>query len=448
MRLDRAARRRWRRAAIIGFVVPTLVLFVYLWVKTGGGIPGVTGRGYKIVAMVPDDAANPGGIQNLVVQSKVKIAGVPVGTVTGLHIRGDEVAVDITFTQYQPLHRGVRIRIRPKNLMNPTYIQVIDGNGPPLPSGSVLPASVLESSVTLQDVLNSLQPQTRAVLGELVRELNQATAGQGGNLSGILAGLGQVGRQGTNTLDVLAAQNQDLQQIVKGASVLMNALDTGNGQIAQLAESADEVTQATARTASALSRTMAGLPGLIGELHQASPSIERLASALNPVVADLSASAKNLDASLQTLPSITQSLDATMGPLGTDLSLAPATLSQVPTTATDLDALVPSLTTALANVDPMLGYLEPYGHAIASFFTNMGQSLAGHDANGDYLRAFLVLNLDSVKAYPVNTSLSPLLHTLLGTAVPEANPYPSPTEPLHPTGFSGTYPRIYPLSAG
>ena len=40
MKVSALGRKRWRRAAIIGFVVPTLVLLVYLWVKTGGGIPG------------------------------------------------------------------------------------------------------------------------------------------------------------------------------------------------------------------------------------------------------------------------------------------------------------------------------------------------------------------------------------------------------------------------
>ena len=443
MKVSALGRKRWRRAAIIGFVVPTLVLLVYLWVKTGGGIPGITGRGYKAVVMVPADAQNPAGVQNLVVGSKVRVAGVPVGWVTAMHVEGQQVAVSLNFTAYQPLHRGVQVRIRPKNLMNPTYIQVIDGRGPPLPSGTRLPATVLASSVTLQNVLNSLQPTTRAQIGQLVRDLDAATAGAGGNLSAILSGLGQVGRQGSTTLDVLAAQSQELAQIVRGTSQLLAALDTGNGQIAQLATAANSVTGATAAAGTQLKQAVAGLPQLIAELHAAAPSISQLSQALQPVSGALSASAANLGASLQTLPGLTANLHQALPQLGQDLSLAPATLSQVPGTAAVLDRLLPGLTTALSNIDPVLGYLEPYGPDIASFFTNMGQGLAGHDANGNYLRAFAVLNADSLKASPLNTSLTPNeLHGVSGPLLPKANPYPSPSEPRHPHGFTGTYPHV------
>lgn len=432
---------RWRRAAIIVFVVPTLVLLVFLWAKTGGGIPFVTGRGYKIVAMVPADAQNPSGVQNLVIGSNVRIAGVPVGAVTALDIKGDEVAVHLNFTAYAPLHRGARLLVRPTSLLNATYIQVFDGKGPALPSGSILPASTVEDTTTLQEVLNSLQPSTREEVGSLVSELDSATVGSGGNLSAILSGLGQVGRQGSNALGVLAAQSQDLQQIVRRSSQLLDVLDTGNGEVADLAAAAEAVTKSTAAMASPLSQSVSDLPNLIQQLHRASPAITQLVDALTPLAQPLREAAPDLSASLSTLPSLTKSVEADLPSLNSALQLAPATLDPLPGTAADLDELIAPAQTALENIDPMLAYLEPYGPDVASFFTNFGQALAGHDANGNYLRAFVVLNADSLKAYPVSTD-SGVLHHLLGSAVPERNPYPSPSEPLHPSGFSGPAPRI------
>lgn len=431
----------WRRAAIIAFVVPTLVLLVFLWAKTGGGIPFVTGRGYKIVAMVPADAQNPSGVQNLVIGSNVRVAGVPVGAVTALDIKGTQVAVHLNFTAYGPLHRGVRLLVRPASLLNATYIQVIDGKGPPLRSGTVLPAKTVQDTTTLQNVLDTLQPSTRKEVGSLVSELNSATAGSGGNLSAILSGLGQVGRQGSNTLDVLAAQSQDLQDIVRRTTQLLDVLDTGNGQIANLATAAEAVTKTTAAMSAPLGQAVTDLPNLIDQLHRASPSITQLVDALTPLAQPLRAAAPNLDESLVTLPSLTRSLEADLPQLNTDLGLAPTTLQAVPGTAADLNELIAPAQMALENVDPMLAYLRPYGPDVASFFTNFGQALAGHDANGNYLRAFVILNADSLKAYPVPTD-SGVLHHLLGSAVPQRNPYPSPSEPAHPTGFTGSYPRI------
>lgn len=431
----------WRRAAIVAFVVPTLVLLVFLWAKTGGGIPFVTGRGYKVVAMIPAGAQNPSGVQNLVIGSRVSIAGVPVGSVTGLDVQGTQVAVHLNFTVYGPLHRGVRLLVRPKNLLNATYIQVTDGTGPALPRGSVLPASVVQGSTTLQDVLNSLQPSTRAALGTLLVDLNGATSGAGGNLSAILSGLGQVGRQGSSALGVLAAQSQDVQDVVRRTTQLLDVLDSGNGEVAALAAAAESVTRSTAGVSSQLSSAVKDLPALVATLHQASPTITQLAGALGPVAQALSAAAPNLSGSLSALPSLTASLKAAMPQLGTDLGLAPATLDAVPATASDVAQLLGPVQAALGNVDPMLAYMKPYGADIASFFTNFGQAIAGHDANGNYLRAFVVLNADSLKAYPVSTD-SGVLHSLAGSAVPEKNPYPSPAEPAHPHGLSGAAPQV------
>lgn len=431
----------WRRVAILAFVVPTLALLVVLWDKTGGGIPFVTGHGYKAVAMVPADAQNPGGVQNLVIGSHVRVAGVPVGSVTALDVKGTRVAVHLNFTAYGPLHRGVRILVRPKSLLNATYLQVTDGSGPPIPSGSVLPASTVQSSTSLQDVLNSLTPATRRAVGSLVVDLNQATAGAGGNLSSILSGLGQVGRQGSTTLSVLAAQSQDLQDIVRRTTQLLDALDAGNGQIASLASAAEAVTTSTAGESAKLSQAVADLPALLAQLHQAAPSITALSAALAPVARSLAAAAPNLNASLSTLPPLTSSLQADLPALGSDLGLAPPTLQAVPATATDLSQLLGPAQAALENIDPMLAYMAPYGADIAAFFTNFGQALAGHDANGNYLRAFVVVNADSLKAYPVATD-SGVLHSFLGSSVPQRNPYPSPSEPAHPTGFTGSYPHV------
>jgi phospholipid/cholesterol/gamma-HCH transport system substrate-binding protein len=82
----------------------------------------------------------------------------------------------------------------------------------------------------------------------------------------------------------------------------------------------------------------------------------------------------------------------------------------------------------------MLAYLEPYGPDVAAFFTNFGQALGTGDANGNYLRVFIILNEQSFKSWPLSTNQIGLLD--------HSNAYPEPGQSAQPGPFQGDYERI------
>ena len=71
----------WRLATLIGFTAAMGVVFTYLWVNSGGRLPGV-GDDYKVTLQSQD-------LQNLVENSDVMVAGVKVGSVLEINGRGD-----------------------------------------------------------------------------------------------------------------------------------------------------------------------------------------------------------------------------------------------------------------------------------------------------------------------------------------------------------------------
>lgn len=358
-----------RTATVLAFVGGMLTILVVLYVKFGGSLPGVTNTGYKIDAQIPD-------VQNLVRDSDVEMAGVPIGKVIGLSASGPTDRVTMVLHHNAPLHQGATLQVRAKTLLNETYVQIVDGNGPALPSGTDLAATAVHSETTINDVLNSLDPTVRAKTATLIEELQAATAAQGGNLDQTLAALGDVGRNGGTVFDILANQSGDLQQLVKQTATLLGVLDEGQGQIAQLVTSAQQVNQTTAAAQASVAGTIQALPGLMQAIGGASGSVQTLSTTLQPIAANLAAAAPSLNLDLAELPGVTTQLRQINPALQSVLVAAPATLGPVQTTASDIDTFNPSLAYTLSELNPMVEYLAPYKADIASFASNFGATAA------------------------------------------------------------------------
>lgn len=428
MRIPHAAVPGLRLVTVAAFVAACALVFGYLWVNMGGRLPVISSDGYRVSFDSPD-------VDNLVDDSDVMIAGVKVGKVASLTQQGGTAHVVIQLDDHAawPLHRGAVIRFRSKSLIEETYVDVTDGHGAALPDGAALPSSSVKKSVQLDDVLASLDAPTRRDLGSTLRSLGQATGETAPQLNQTMTGLGDLGRQGHDVLDALDAQSQDLRQLVKSSTQMMNALDTGQGRLVDLVDKADSLTNATSQESTDLSATMKALPGLLTTTDAATRSLTGLTHDLRPITTGLRQSAAPLDAALQQLPATTADLRGLLPDLNKTLDAAPATLTRVPATSKDVVAITPTARATLADVNPMLAYIAPYAPDIAAFFTNWTAMLANSDVNGHYVRVFPVINAQSIKGdpLPLNTGL-----------LDESNAYPAPGESTNPGPFSGTYPHV------
>ena len=422
MRFSPAFLRRARTTTVAVFIGAMAVVFGVLWVNFGGAIPGVTG-GYRVTAVLADT-------QNLVYDSEVRIAGVPVGKIRDLQRTPDGVRVALEIRgDAEPLHEGATVVLRAKTLIEETYLEVTDGTGPPVPDGGRLPASAEQLSVKFDDVVDSLDADTRAALASAARRLGEATEGQAGSVTDTLVALGRLGRDGHDALDILAAQSEDLSGLVRETATLLAVLDEGEGQIARMVTAADRLTRAFASRDARLEETVRLLPGLLDRTRAASPPLRQLAGALTPLADPFRRAAPDLNAALAELPGMTAELRALLGPLEGVLDRAPATLTRTPPAAAELSALVPVLRTALADINPMLAYLAPYGKDLGAFAANgsavMNAIEPGGLASGRFLSIF---DPSSIRE--------------LGVPEKPHNAYPPAGGATHPQDFSGSVPRV------
>jgi phospholipid/cholesterol/gamma-HCH transport system substrate-binding protein len=408
------------------FIAACAGLFGFLWLNSGGKLPGISKAGYT--ADVRFHTAS-----NLVYDSDITIAGIKVGKVQALNTEGDLARITMRLDNNSPLHEGVTVQVRNKTLIEETYLEITDGKGPALPNGAVLPPSAGKEAVELNDVLASLDKPTKDSLTALVRSLGAGTKDTKEGVSEALQGLGDLGRDGHGALSALAAQSEDLQKLTGNTAKLLAALDTRQGQIAQLVSDADKLTQSTAGSDQELQAVLRQLPGLMDTAKNASGGLSKLGPALGPVARNLDAAAPDLNAALKELPGASTDLRGLLPSLNGVLDSAPNTLQRVPTFAGDASKFLPTLNVALGDVNPMLSYLVPYGRDVAAFFTNIGQVTARGDANGHAIRLFMVFNEQSVKGVPLNMDVGPLKKN---------NPYPGPGQSAKPGAFNGQYPRV------
>ncbi|MFC7500432.1 MlaD family protein [Nocardioides sp. GCM10030258] len=371
-------------------------------------------------------------VDNLVPRGRVRIAGVTVGYVETTEVTPEGAkAVISLLPEYAPLHEGATVRIGNRSLVEETYLELKDGTGRVLSSGTALPADAVRTSTQVSDVLHSLDQPTRKALTELLRSSGQATSATRAQTAQLLAGLGDLGRDGVTALDAIAAQSADLQSLARDTSTILKALDTGQGQIAALVDSADRLTAASASQRTALAETMRRLPGVLESATTASVKLTALSGSLQPVARDLRAAGPKLSSALAQLPAASRDLRGLLPELNAVLDTAPATLDRIPQFADDMrDELIPSARDILQDVNPILGYLKPYGPDIAAFLANFNAILNYKDEAGNhYWRTFLTVNDKAVTA-PASLGLT------------YYNPIPAAGSGGLPGPFKGEFPRL------
>ncbi|WP_110207803.1 MlaD family protein [Nocardioides daejeonensis] len=416
-----------RVAVLVAFLAVCGLAFAWLLGGTGIKRPFLDADEYTATVTIKD-------VDNLVHASQVQIAGVKVGGVREVEQTSDGLKVTFTVDdEVAPLHDGVQVRVGERSLVGETYLALTDGDGPALRSGAALPDKAVQPSVQLRDVMADLDPETREKAGKLLRSLGKGTTGAGPSVDRLLDGLGDLGAEGHTALDAIAAQSDDLELLARQTTQVLDALDTGQGLLATLVGDANRLTRATAGQSAAIAATMRQAPEVLDQAKVATRSLTGLAAALDPVAADLRASAPDLTTALRELPATTADLDGMLAPLSGVLDRAPGTLKRVPTFSRDVSDISPTALGTLADVNPMLAYIEPYGPELAAYFANFNAVLNYRDESGAYyLRLTPLVNTHSPQL-PISTN------GLLGNY---QNAYPAPGTGATPGPFKGEYPRI------
>jgi virulence factor Mce-like protein len=286
-------------------------------------------------------------------KSPVMIGGVPAGTIN-LHLgRGDQVIAELDLDRSQaPVGRDASVAIAAVNFLGQKEAELTRGNvSDPAPSGYVIPASRVTVSTDLDQVLDVLDPSTRARLAIMIDEAGTALTGRRADFSSLL---------------------KQLPPVLQDANTLLSQMVSDNHTLADLVTSSDQfVTQIAGQ------RTQ--LSGMIGAVGQASVTVAARRQQLAQTLARAPGTLATLQSFLTKLKATTVPLGPAAGQIATTAPYLAQTLAQVggfQTAArpalTAATAVAPQLTQLANGATPVLVQANPVVGALAHFSSALG----------------------------------------------------------------------------
>ncbi|NMO91619.1 MCE family protein [Actinomycetospora sp. TBRC 11914] len=217
--------------------------------------------------------------QSIYPKDRVQIVGVDVGEIEKIEPEPNDVKITFSYDSKYTLPADATAAVMSPTLVSTRFLQVgpiLQGNGPALPDGGVIPLEHTKSPLEFDDLktqvtdlARSLGPTAQDPQGSLSRFLQVAAAnGQGGNG----ARFNQTVKDASAALQTLADGRQDFFGTISNLQVFITGL----------AQVDDQVTEFNSRLAS-VSGTLADNDT---ELQQALASVDRAAGLVNSFVAE------------------------------------------------------------------------------------------------------------------------------------------------------------------
>jgi phospholipid/cholesterol/gamma-HCH transport system substrate-binding protein len=171
---------------------------------------------------------------------KVRIAGVPVGSVHAVSLNRDN-SVNVTFgvEKRYSLYSSTRALIRYENLVGDRYLEITSGPGElqKLPPGSTINQAHTEPALDLDALLGGLRPVLKGLDANKINAISttviELLQGQGGALSNVLA-------EANGFLSSLGARDELIGDLINNLNAVLQTVDR---KTAQFSTSIDQLQQ-------------------------------------------------------------------------------------------------------------------------------------------------------------------------------------------------------------
>lgn len=241
----------------------------------------------------------------------VKIAGVPVGKVTGVELHTPDTSlVTFTVSADHALYETARAAIRYKNLIGDRYVEIDPGTpGAPLAADSTIDVEHTTPAVDLDSLVNGFRPLLRGLDPE---QMNRVTTSLVGVLNGQeedIAGLfTEIGSLGT----AVAERDAAIGSFVTNLNEVLAVLAERDEQFGQVIDRMSEITADldTDREllVSAITETDAAASSMTELLDRARPNLKADTDLLAELAQNLTADQSTIDNALTQLPKFYQSV--------------------------------------------------------------------------------------------------------------------------------------------
>lgn len=324
-------------------------------------------------------------------RSRVTIAGVPAGRVEEVSYEDGRAVARLRLDEDTAgrLHRGTRATVQPRSALNDLVLDLTPGDlsAPALVDGDRVPASRATGATQLDQVLETLDTDTRAQLQLLLAGLHEGLGDErGGRVAAALRALDPVRASGGRVARTLAQRRVLLRRLVGGLDTLTSALARQADALQRAVGAGRRTVAVTGARDAELAAAVDRLPGTLADARAALGAIEELAGPLDPALERLRPVARALPGALAALREATpatrallRELDVTATRTRTATRSLRRTLQRLRPAATQLDPPVRRLSPIVDAIDRNRDGIGLLGERFTGIFST-------NDANGPVLR--------------------------------------------------------------
>jgi phospholipid/cholesterol/gamma-HCH transport system substrate-binding protein len=356
----------------------------------------------------------------------VNIAGVEVGQISSVKLENGKAVIGLKIErQYDHIYRDATILLRPKTGLKDMVAELNPGTkaSGALNEGETIPISQTLPDVNLDEILASLDTDTRDYLRILLGEGATALHGNGRQFAQTIRRIEPTAKYAREVNEQLATRRANIKRVVHNFSLLMEELGTKDQQVADFVQSSNAVFSILADQSANLEDTVRRLPSALTTTQRTLAKVDRMARVLGPTLQDLRPGARALGPSLvATRPFLTRTTPVIRDQLRPFTRAALPTVRELRPAMRDLAAVTPDLTRSFKVLNALLNTLayNPPGDREEGYLfwlswaNHTGQTVfSTQDAHGPIRHGLVILSCNTARLLESVASANPALGTLV-----------------------------------
>ena len=387
-----------------------------------GWVPVIGQNNFALSAeMSTAQAVTPGQGQT------VNIAGVEVGEINSVKLKDGKAIIGMKIKpKYDRIYKDASILLRPKTGLKDMVAELTPGtpSAGRLKEGEIIPISQTLPDVNLDEILSSLDSDTRNYLQLLLNDGAQGLGSKekGRELAQAIRQLEPTARYAREINEGLATRRDNIARVVHNFSLLTDELGKRDTQLANFVQNSNAVFDTLAQQDTSLRAILQKLPGTLQVTQTTLGKVKTLADVLGPTTEDLRPAARALAPSLrQTRPFLRESTPVIRDEIRPFVRAALPTVQELRPAMRDLAAATPDLTSSFKVVNRLLNEFayNPPGDEEGYLFWQSWVNHAGDslfstaDAQGPIRRGLVVVSCSTAQLLDAVAGANPQLGTLV-----------------------------------
>lgn len=370
--------------AIVAYGLLAVAGIGYLLASQGVKAPGLDHR-YRLEVAFPD----AGGLKTEN-HNPVTVAGVTLGEVERVRYSGGRAVATLRMEQESEgrIFRDARASVVPRSALNDLTVDIAPGRRArgALGDGDRLRPAPDAAPVGSDQVIDTLDADTRAQVQILLGELSVGLKGRPGELQRAVASLGDASASGRRVSGQLARRRVLLARLVTDLDRVLGALGDRGTHLADSIEYGRRTLDAVSAREPELRATLRQLPATLASLSTAMDEVTALSGPAVPALERLRPTARALPAGLRSLREFTPSARRLLREADPLVTRGRAPARDLRTALRELRLGSTALRPAVRDTLPLVRAIDKNKEGVGLLGERFSGVFSTNDANGPILR--------------------------------------------------------------